>query len=895
MRAGRKAYVMKRVRAFLMRLRNLFGKERIERELSEELDSHLELHIADNLRKGMPRAEARREALIKLGGIAQTKELCREGTGVGWMESLWRDLRFAIRMLGKTPGFTAVVILTLALGIGANTAIFSVVHAVLLESLPFPKASELVYISSSSTMFDFPNLGVSLPDMADVQRDSRHLSAICPMQFTGWKELVVDGKPERIESTEVSEDFFGLLGMRAIYGRTFTAADMQDGARSVVLGTALWREKFAADPGAVGRTMTVDGKPRTIIGVVAQLAKLDFATDSKMWLPFVPTKEMLASRESHGFGLFARLRPGSTAAEAESELAVLSARLAATYPDADKGWTMHAASLRSFLLGDAQTPLVILSVAVGLVLLIACANVSNLFLSRGWGRRREFAIRAAMGATRGALLRQMGVECLVLAFAGGACAFLLAIWMTEGLRAILPPDIPRIAELRVESTVGWFTLGVSLLAAILSGLAPTLLGSRQNLSAAIKEVGGGGIVESSVARHNRLRQVLVVAEVALAVILLIGATLALRSLNTLLKTDLGFRADHLVTLKLDFPAFRFAKSEQAIGFVRQILEQARAIPGVKSVSAGLSFPLSDEVTEMTFGTEPVGEDTHSGNRTAVLNQVAPNYFATMGIALLKGRDFSAADTKNSAPVFIVNETLAKKTFGSTEVVGKRIATHLREAKPTWNEIVGVARDVREADPGVPAKPEIYAPFYRAEEASGIYLIVRSETDPLPIAAAVQERIWGLDHNQPITAVGTVETRIAEVTRTPRSQSVLLGIFGGVGFVLALLGVYGVMSYLVSQQAREIGIRMALGAEVGQILRSVLGHGLKLTLLGVAAGLSGGIVAARFMRSLLAGVSTNDPATFAGVAGLVTVVALAACLLPARRAARVDPVIALRYE
>jgi predicted permease len=886
---------MKRARAFLLRLRNLFGKERMDREFSEELDSHLAMHVADNLRKGMSAAEARREALMKLGGIEQTKELYRERNAVGWVQNLWRDLRFAIRMLGKNPGFTAVVILTLALGIGANTAIFSVVNAVLLRSLPFPKASELVYLSSRSTMFDFPNLGVSLPDIADVARATRHLSAICPMQFSGWTELALDGKPERIESTEVSEDFFSVLGIRAIYGRTFTAADMQDGARSVVIGTALWREKFGGDPAAVGRNMTVDGKPRTIIGVVPQLPNLDFATDSKIWLPFVPTKELLASRENHGFGAFARLRPGSTVAEAESELAVISAGLEATYPDVDKGWTMHVASLKSFLLGDAQTPLVILSAAVGLVLLIACANVSNLFLSRGWARRREFAIRSAMGATRGALLRQMGVECLLLAVAGGACALLLAIWMTEGLRAILPPDLPRIAELRVESTVAWFTLGISLVAAILSGLAPTLLSSRQNLNVAIKEVGGGGVVGSSLTRHNKLRQVLVVAEVALAVILLIGATLALRSLNTLLKTDLGFRTDHLVTLKLDFPAFRFAKSEQAIGFVRQILYQARGVPGVTSVSAGLSFPLSDEVTEMTFGTEGLGEDTRSANKTAVLNQVAPNYFATMGIVLLEGRDFNETDTKNAPPVFIVNEALAQKIFGSTQVVGKRIATHVRDAKPRWNEIVGVARDVREANPGMAAKPEIYAPFYQAEEARGIYLIVRSKTDPLPIAAEVAERIWGLDKNQPITAVGTVETRIAEVTRTSRSQSALLGIFGGLGFVLASIGVYGVMSYLVSQQSREIGIRMALGAEVGQILRSVLGHGLKLTLLGVAVGLSCGIVLARFMRSLLTGVSTSDPATFVAVAALVTLVALAACLLPARRAARVDPVIALRYE
>jgi predicted permease len=893
--SGRKGTRAMKMREVFIRLRSLFRSERMDRELNEELASHVETHTADNLRAGMSAEEARRVALISLGGVEQTKEIYRDGRGVGWMENLLRDVRFALRMLGKNPGFTLVVVLTLALGIGANTAIFSVVNSVLLRSLPFPKASELVYISSRSTMFDFPNLGVSLPDVADVRTSATHFSAISATQFSGWTELAGDGKPERVEGTNVGEDFFSILGIRPIYGRTFTAADMREGTRSVVIGTALWHEKFGGDPGAIGKSLTLDGEAHTIIGVVPQLPALDFATDSKVWMPFVPSKEDTAARENHNSAVVARLRPGSTVAQAENELQVISARLAASYPDADKGWSIHADPLKHALLGDAQTPLATLFCAVGLVLLIACANVSNLFLTRGWSRHREFAIRSAMGATRGALLRQLGVECVLVAAAGGACAFLISIWMVQGLATILPSDIPRLAELRVEISVGWFTLGISLLAALLSGLAPTLLSSRQNLGVAIKVSGGGGVVESSRGGHNTLRQVLVVAEVALAVILLIGATLALRSFDALLKTDLGFRTDHLVTLKLDFPKFRFAKSEQAIEFVRQILGETRGIPGVTATSASLSFPLSHEVTEMTFGTGEPGEDNKAGSKMAVLNQVTPNYFGTMGIVLIEGRDFTEDDTKSGAPVFIVNEALARKFFGSTHVVGKRIATNLREGKPTWNEIVGVARDVREASPGVAAKPEIYSPFYRAEETSGVYVIVRSKTAPLPIATAAQERIWRIDKNQPITAIATVEARIAESTQTPRSQSVLLGIFGGIGFALSLIGVYGVMSYLVSQQSREIGIRMALGAEVGQILRSVMAHASKLTLIGVFIGVGCGLVLTRFMRSVLAGVSATDPLAFVGVAVAVTVVALAACFLPARRAARVDPVIALRYE
>jgi predicted permease len=884
---------MKTVRGWWKRVGGMFGKARRDRELHEELASHLEMHVEDNLRAGMTAADARRVALISLGGVEQTKEMYRERRGVGWLENLLRDARLALRMLGKNPGFAVVVILTLALGIGANTAIFSVVNTVLLRSLPFHKASELVYISSRSTMFDFRNLGVSLADLEDVRTSATHFSAIAPTQFSGWSELAGDGKPERVESTAVTEDFFSILGIRPVAGRLFTADDMRAGNRSVVIGTSLWRKKFGAAPDVLGKTLTLNGETYTVIGVVAKMPSLDFATDAGLWLPLVPTKED-TSRENHAFGVIARLRPGSSVAQSEQELQVISARLAASYPDADKGWTIHADSLRHFLLGDAQSPLAILFCAVGLVLLIACANVSNLFLSRGWARRREFAIRSAMGATRGALFRQLGVECLLVAVAGGACAFLFSIWMVQGLRTILPPDMPRIAELNAGSSVAWFTIAASLLAALLSGLAPTLLSSRQNLGVAIKESGGGGVVESSVSGHNLLRQALVVAEVALAVILLIGATLALRSLNALLKTDLGFRTDHLVTLKMDFPKFRFAKAQQAVAFVRQVVNGARGLPGATSVAAGLAFPLSDGVTEMTFGSDQPGEDLKAGNKTAVLNQVTPNYFGTLGIAVLAGRDFNDADA-TGAPVFIVNEALARKVYGSRDVVGKRLATHLRDGKPTWHEIVGVARNVREANPGEPAKPEIYSPLDRTEDASGVYLIVRSQSDPMPIAAAVQERIWNIDKSQPITAIATMETRIAEVTRAPRSQSVLLGIFGGIGFALSLIGVYGVMSYLVSQQSREIGIRMALGAEVGQILRSVMGHGLRLTLIGVGVGVACGLGLTRFMQSLLTGFSATDPLTFIGVAVAVTLVALAACFLPARRAARVDPVIALRYE
>jgi putative ABC transport system permease protein len=588
----------------------------------------------------------------------------------------------------------------------------------------------------------------------------------------------------------------------------------------------------------------------------------------------------------------ARLKPGTRPEQAQKELDTISARLAASYPDADKGWTIHASSLKTFLLGDVRTPLTILFCAAGFVLLIACANVGNVFLSRGWARRREFAIRSAMGATRGALVRQLVVESVLVALLGGLCAFLFTVLTLKGLRTALPPDIPRIQDLRIESTVAWFTLGASLLAASLAGLAPALLSSRENLSVAVKESSGAN---GRSAGHNFLRQLMVIGEVAIAVVLVVGATLAVRSFDRLLRVNLGFRSDHLVTMKIDFAKFRFANAPEAIVFVQQILDESRAIPGVTAASAGLVFPLSDEVAESTFQTEQSASDQRSGDQSALVNVVAPDFFRTFGISLLTGRDFNSTDAKDSLPVYIVNEAFARKYFGSVDVIGKRFSTRRESGRPVWGQIVGLAGNVHQASPGAEPKPEIYAPFYQARRATGVYLAVRTKPDPLKVVSAIQERIWSVDKNQPITAIQTIDARIAAVNATSRSQSLLLGIFGGLGFILALVGVYGVMSYLVSLRTREIGIRMALGAEPGQVLRLVIAHGLKLTLTGVFIGVASGLVVTRFMRSFLFGISATDPLTFASIAVVLTLVALAACFIPAWRAMSVDPLVALRHE
>ncbi len=885
---------MKTLRSWMIRVGNIFRKERMDRDFDDELSSHLAMHIEDNLRGGMEPEQARRDALLKLGGVEQTKENYRERRGITWIDHLWGDLRFGLRLLRKNPGFTAIAVLTLVLGIGANTAIFSVVNAVLLRSLPFSRSSELVYISARSTMFDFPNMGLSLPDIADLHRGAASFAAIAVSQDSP-KELTGDGKPERIESSGVSEDFFPLLGIQPACGRSFTSSDVQSGAHVAVLSYTLWRERFGGDANAIGKNIILDGQLHTIIGVMPNQPSLDFATDSRLWTAFTPTNEQLSDRANHEYSVVARLKSGINIQKAQTELDTISSRLAASYPNSDKGWSMHATPLKEFLLGDSRPSLILLLLAVGLVLLIACANVSNLFLSHAWARRREFAVRAAVGATRAALLRQLAVECVMVALAGGAIGILVARWTLEGLRTLLPQGIPRVEEIRIDSEVAWFTLGVSILAALISGLAPALLSTRHGVGEMIKGSGGGAGASGSIAGHNVLRQLLVVGEVALAAVLLIAATLAVRSFGKLRQLNLGFRPEHVLAMRMDFPKFRYANETQAFGFVQQVLTETRAIPSVQSVSTGLVFPLSSEVAETNYQTEQSLNDPQGTPQTALANRVAPGFFQTLGIPLRAGRDFDATDAKGNPAVYIVNESLARKAFGSLEVVGKRIAFPKPSGEFEWGQIVGVSGNVGELNPDAEPRPQIYASYFQTPRIVGVYLLLRTKSDPLRTVSAVEDRIWSVDKNQTISAVKTIDAQIEENHASQRSQSLLLSIFGGLGFVLALVGVYGVVSYLVSLQTREIGIRMALGADRGRIFRQVVGHGLKLTLCGVLLGVAGGLALMRFMRSFLFGVSSSDPVTFAGVAILISLVALTACWIPARRATQVDPMMALRYE
>ena len=820
------------------------------------------------------------------------------------MTSLWQDLRYAIRTLAKAPAFAAIAILTLALGIGANTAIFSVVNSTLLAPLPFKDSSRLVNVWAHSSLFDFYNLGLSLPDVNDVRSQSKSLSAIVPYEFAAV-DLIGRDAPQELDAAKVPADFFSELGLKPIYGRAFLPSEMQPGAdREAILSGALWRTQFGSDPRVVGTSITLDGKPYQVVGVMPEIEKVGSSPATvDIWTPFAATHDQLANRGMHGIPAIARLNPGVTVRQAQAELDGIAAQLAKAYPNDDGQWGFRVDSLRGDMNRSTRTPLLILMGAVGFVLLIACANVGNLFLSRGCARRRELAIRSTLGATRGRLIRQLLVESLLLASLGGAAGLLLAYWSAGALKTLMQPILFRLDKVTLDVRVLVFTLGVSILAGLLFGLAPAFLSSKQDLAGSMKEGGAGAQSGAASSGHNPLRQLLVVTEIALALVLVIGATLALRSFSHLLRVNLGFNTENILAMHLDFPAAKFKNTDDLFAYVRSLTDRLRNSSGVEAVCATTNGgPLSGSHGEAEFAIEGAAENPNV-KLTTDWSSGAPDYFKTLGIPLLRGRDFTEMNQLNSRRVLVVNQSFAQKFFGGQSPIGKRIWLGDEDAKHNkiWNEIVGEVGDVRDWNPRSAPRPEIYASFFQTDFSDALKsgfevdFFLRTKADPAAMVSAAQSQLWTFDKNQPISKVETMQQRVAISVASPRFQSFLLGAFGALGLLLAVVGIYGVISYSVTQRTHEIGIRMALGAEPGQVMHLILAHGLKLALIGVAIGVGASLALTRFMSSLLFGISATDPLTFAAVAILLAIVALAASYIPARRAMKVDPMVALRYE
>ena len=806
------------------------------------------------------------------------------------METLWKDLRFGVRTLAKSPGFAAVAVLTLALGVGATTAIFSVVNALLLRPLPFKDLDRLVAVWEAVPAQGVERNEISEPNYLDWRAQS---SSFEHLAVYSWWSVNVSGveTPERVQGFQVSPNFFDALGARAALGRTFLPEEEQPGKdRVVILSDGYWRSRFAADPAIVGKTLTLNGIGRTVVGVMPK--GFDYPTGGEMWSPYRFDPANTSPRYAHFLLGVGRLRAGVTREQAEAELGGVAARLEQQYPETNAGRRVAVRPLLADTVRQYRPMLLLMLAAVGFVLLIACANVANLLLARAASRSREMAIRAALGAGRLRILRQLLTESLMLALAGGGLGVLLAVWGVDLIAALFPSDfvryIPGWGQIGVDRRALLFTLAVSLAAGVLFGLAPALRASRADLNDALKEGGKAGGAE-----RNRLRSLLVVAEVALSLVLLAGAGLMLRSFVRLLEVKPGFDPERVLVAELILPRARYREDAQAVEFYSRLREGVGGLPGVRSAALTSFIPLAGSNATTGFTVEGQPRPPHGQEPEANYRAVTPGYFSTMRIPLVGGRAFDEGDAAGAERVCVVNEALARKYFPGEDPLGRYVRGEGGTPEAQLKRIVGVVGDVRhnlDEDP----KPEIYFP--EAQDASrSMVLVARADADPLSLAPAVRAQVQALDRDLPVYNVRTMDQVRAESIFRQRFSVVLLGIFAALALALASVGLYGVISYTVTQRTHEIGVRMALGAQGGDVLRMVVRQGMAHVAVGVGAGLAGSLLLTRVMAGLLYGVSATDPATFAGVSLLLAAVALAACLVPARRAAKVDPIKALRYE
>jgi putative ABC transport system permease protein len=808
------------------------------------------------------------------------------------MNTLWQDLRYGVRVLVKSPGFTVVAVLALALGIGANTAIFSVVNTVLLNPLPFPEQQQLLRLGEGARGGPEPERGsFSFPDYKDVQAQAQSLSAVAAFLSAGAMLSSEGADAERVLGADVAPEYFAVLGVKPEIGRVFTSAEDHENANVVVISHALWQRRFGANPNVIGQQLKMGTSNMTIIGVMPAGFEYPFRSEHQdFWEPLndrpLPGREQRDNRSYHAI---ARIKPGLTQAQARAELDAISRRLEQQYPAANTKVLIAAAPLDEDLTRDVRPALLILLGAVGFVLLIACANVANLLLARASARRKEIAIRTALGASRWRVVRQLLIESLLLALVGGGLGLLLALWGVDLLVALSPANIPRIEQVGLDARVLAFTLLISALTGIVFGLVPALHASKPDLTDALKE-GGRGTTESL--SRNRVRSLLVVAEVALSLMLLIGAGLLIKSFIRLLQTNPGFDPNHVIALDIPLNRQRYDTPEKQIAFFNQLIERTQALPAVAAVGLVDNVPLSNSIDTYNFNIAGRPPFPPGAEPEANATVVTPGYFEALRIPLRQGRLFTAQDTKDAPPVMLVSETLARRVFAGENPIGQRLI--FDPAQPPY-EIVGIVADARRITLEAAAEPEFYLPFAQVP-ARRMNLIVRSNgASVASMTTALRGAIAALDKDQTIWQTRTLDQLVAQAVAGRRFNMVLLGLFAALALVLAALGIYGVMAYSVTRRTHEIGVRIALGAQVSDVLRLVIGQGMTLAGIGVLLGLAGAFAVTRAIRSLLYNVSATDPITFFGLALLLAGIAFVACYIPARRAAKVDPMVALRYE
>jgi putative ABC transport system permease protein len=809
------------------------------------------------------------------------------------MLTMWQDIRYALRMLSKSSGFTAVVILTLALGIGANTAIFSVVSAVLLRPLPFSQPDRIVSIHGIDVRNGETGRPLSYPDFADLQSQSNTLESVAAYD-DGTATLTGAGDPVHLELCGVSADMFAVLRAKPMFGRVFVSTEDRPGSRVVILSHRLWKTRFGGDPNVASKPIMLDGKPYTIAGVMPP--EFQFPLDTQpmdLWMSMgaAVDAESQTERGSHFLKVIGRLRNGATLQQANAETSEIAAQLASQYPDTNGHMSMGLQPEIDALVGKVQPALLLVLGAVGFLLLIACANAANLLLARAAGRQREMAIRASLGAGRARILRQLLTESVLLALAGGALGLLLAIWGAAALTSLPSVGIPRLASAGVDLRALAFTLVVSLLTGVLFGFAPALHASRFNLFGSLKE---GGRTATDGMGRSRIRSILVISQVSLAVVLLIGASLLIESMYHLLHQSPGFDPQGVLAFDLDLPDARYGKPEQSADFFKELLRRLRSVPGVKNASAVMPLPLSSGIMRTSFEIEGQPMAKSDLPRTQI-RAVGLDYFQAMRIPLIAGREFAARDDRNASHVIIINQTLARRFFPNENPLGKHMKPGMSAGKTdSMCEIVGVVGDVKHRNLWQPPDPESYVP-YEQNSIGAMNIVVRSENDPMLLLPAIREQLRSLDAELPIYHAQRMEEYVAASVAQRRFTGLLCAVFAGAGLLLAVVGLFGVMSYSVVQRTHEIGVRVAVGAEKPDILRLILSEGMRITGVGIALGLLGAFAVSSVVKSQLFGVSATDPITFFGVCALLTIVGLAACYIPARRATRVDPMIALRYE
>ena len=872
------------------------GRGRRERELDEEIASHLAMAERDRVAGGEAPEHARAAAERELGSVALVKEVTREQWGGVRLEQILRDARYGLRLLRRSPGFTVAAVAALALGIGANAAIFSVVNAVLLRPLPFPDSERIVAVQPLSTSTSVrARLAASYPDFFDWKAQSRSFSAMATHRGIG-ATLTGVSSAAHLAGHIVSSDFFTVLRVAPALGRAFVAADDRPGNRVVVLSNGAWRTRFGADPAIVGRTITLEGRPNTVVGVMP--AGFRFPLDETapdFWTSISADAEgdkpWTSNRSLTTLDVVARLRPGITLQAANAEMSGIARNLARQYPDDDRDHA-EARVLPELdrITGGVRTPLLVLLGAVGCVLLIACANVASLMLARGTARQRELAIRAAIGAGRERVARQLMTESLVLSLMGGAAGLLLALAGTRALLRLAASNVPRLDLVGLDARVLAFTIVVSVVTALLFGVAPALRLSRTDLTEALKEGGRGS---DGGAGHTRFRSGLVIAETAIAAVLVTGAGLLIESFRRLESVAPGFSAENVVTFDTSLPESAYPEDRQA-RFYDDLVAAVRERGGVRSAAAIFPVPLGSARIGISFRIEgrPVAR---ADEPTAEFRQVTPGYFETLEIPILSGRDFTARDDKSASQVVIVNQTFASRYFPGESAVGKRIRPGVaRDGEAAVREIVGVVGDVKHRGLGEADEPEFYVPS-RQLSIADMTVVARVDGDPRILERDARAIVASIDRDVPVFHVRELGDLLLEAVAQPRFNAVLLSLFAGVALLLTAVGLYGVLAYAVALRTKEIVIRMALGARRSDILRMVVSRGLALALSGVVIGLLLSLVATRLLRSLLFRVAPTDPATFLVSAVLLAAVAVAASWFPARRATRFNPIEALRGE